>query len=240
MLKKIVVVFPFFIFSNVSFAQNSNLVTDFKQTQVVVSKEFQKCSKDRILGNCVAIALIKCALGQFGSLENIYKEFSKSDDGTFSITFNDNVKVQLSGNDIQLVKELSGIEPEVEGKYYESAIILYASICKRILVAKQEYDSRSCIQNYKNAVELLNSGFPTKTAYKLLGFQKENIAIPELNKNENAIIWCSAHAAYASEGTQDLLGKAIPLKNKKMRNLARYSRIKGAYKLVKTEILASK
>lgn len=214
-------------------AQNSRLITEFKQTNVVVSKEFQQCSKDDDLGNCVAIALIKCALGQYGSLDSIYSKFSTNEEGLYQITFNDGIHIQLAADEIEVVRELSGIQPIGQSEYYKNALILYASICRRILNDKQTYDPRNCIQNFKNAVEYLNSGYPTKSAHKLLGMGKEVINVKELQQNENAIIWCSAHAAYASKGIQDLLGKETPLKNKKMRNLVRYSKIKGAYKLTK-------
>jgi hypothetical protein len=212
------------------FGQNPNLITDFKQTKVVVSESFQKCSNDKKLGNCVAIAVIKCALGQFGSIEKVYKSFRKNDNGSFDIEFYDGFKISVTPEEINIARNISGIKANDSAAFFDDAIIIYASMSKRIYEKRNEF-SKKCIQSFTNAVEYLNSGFPTKNGNNLLGLDKTDLSVEESKVEPNAVIWCSAHAAYVSSGTQDLLGEAIQLKGNKMRNLARYRKIKGGYKL---------
>ncbi len=217
-----------------SFAQpgsmNQALITDFSQGLVKVSKEFQKCSGDHNLGNCATIALIKAALATFKTIDNVYSEFTRGEGGSYHMVFADGVIVDVSAAEVTMAKDLSGIK-NTGGKYYEDAIIMYASICKRILVQKED---PGCVHNFKNAVEDINSGHSTSSVHELLGLKRKDIPVSSLATCPGAVIWCSAHAAYCSMGMQDLLGEKVPIKNgKKMRNLARYSKIKGAYILTK-------
>lgn len=218
-----------------AYSQETDLISDFKQTVVTVSPQFQKCSDDKKLGNCVAIAVIKCALGQFKSIENVYDKFELVN-GVYKLTFVDGLNVEVLQEEVDIVKQLSGIKPVGDSKFYEDALVIYASMCKRILLNCTDYTTDKecrCVISFTNAVEMLNSGFTTDEGNTLLGMQKEYIDIDGVTSESNAVIWCSAHAAYSSGGHQDLLGDRIPIVNGKMRNLARYSKIKGAYKLIK-------
>ncbi|MRX41324.1 hypothetical protein GJU43_18710 [Flavobacterium sp. LC2016-23] len=228
-MKKLITTILFFGSSIFVFAQSSKLVTDFKQTTVIVSDQFADCNHDHKLGNCVSIAVIKCALGQFGAIENVFKSFIKNDDGSFNVEFFDGIKVKVTTSEIDIVKQISGITPNANSKYFEDAIIIYACMCKRIYEEAQS--EKKCILTFTNAVESLNSGYPTIDGSKLLGMDRTDLTLEQIKTEPNAVIWCSAHAAYISSGTQDLLGNPMPLRNNKMRNLARYSKIKGGYKL---------
>lgn len=210
---------------------NEVLITDFYQGKVKVTPGFQRCVNDNELGNCVTVALIKTALAEFKTIESIYKSYTEKN-GLIDIEFADGVKITIDRQEIEIVKQLSGIKKIIDSKYYESAMIIYTSICKRVLLQKNIY-SGACIQNFTNAVEYINCGFPTKSAHTLLGLRQVFLKARELETTPAAIIWCSAHAAYCSFGKQDLLGTVFLLDKRKMRNLVRKDRISNAYKLVK-------
>lgn len=210
---------------------NEALITDFYQGKVIVSEGFQNCVNDHVLGNCVAVALIKTALGEFGTVSGIYKNYSEQND-LINIEFADGIKAEINKQEIEIVQRLSGITKADDSKFYDAAIIIYASICKRVLVQKNIY-SAACIRDFTSAVEYINSGFPTKDAHTLLGLKKVPLPVSDLQTTQAAIVWCSAHAAYCSYAKQDLLGSKIFLKKNKMMNLKRYSRISDAYRLTK-------
>lgn len=214
-------------------AQNVNrvMISNFFQTEVKVSNAFQNCTGDRNLGNCVAIAVIKCALGQFETKENVFTRIVPDGNGNYNIQFADSLRLTLLAKEIQTVKDSSGIQRVPDSRYYEDAVILYASMCKRILLANGHYST--CIKNFSNAMEYLNSGYSATFGAELLGLKKKPVPIDNLLLEEDALIWCSAHAAYVSCGVQDLMGREVLLKKRKMRNVARYSRIREAFKLEK-------
>ncbi len=126
------------------------------------------CYKARKEGNCVTIALVKAALGTFTTLNNIYKDFKIKGD-SFFLKFNDNVSVAISKTEIDIVKNVSGIKPEVGTVYYDSAMIIYTSICKRIYLNKVKYPDTKCIFSFRNAVDYIDCGYGTDSAPELLG-----------------------------------------------------------------------
>jgi len=212
---------------------NNLLITDFHQGKVTTTDEFGKCIEDNVPGNCVAIALIKAALAEFKTVANIYKSYTVQN-GIISIEFADGFKVTINQEEIDIVKNLAGIQHAANSVYYDSAVIIYASICKRVLLDNNIFiKKRSCIKNFANAVEYINWGYPTVNAYGLLGLKQQFLDIRKLSAEPNAIIWCTAHAAYCTYGNQDLLGQPIVLHNKRMRNLKRFDRKNKAYKLIK-------
>jgi len=217
---------------------NIDIISDFYQGSVVVSKETQKCLKDNVLGNCVTIALIKSALVEFGSIEKIFTSYAESK-GTISCTFFDGLKLTVSKSEIKTVEKICGIKFKRKAKYYASAVKLYSIIAKRVLLRKDNY-SKKCIHNFKNAVEYLNSGFPTKKAPELLALSKKKIKRKKIKKYKSVIIWSSAHAAYCSYGGQDVAGKRKKIKNilgvRWMKNLRGIGApVSGAYILKRSQ-----
>lgn len=214
-------------------AQNDSLgeelIGDFYQGLVKVEPDTKKCLNDYKLGNCVAIALIKCALAQFGSIENIFEDYEVIENG-YAATFSDGQNVSLYDSEIQIVKEISGIRHKVSPKYYQSALILYGLICKKIFIEKQE--SSRCINSFKNAVEYINAGYPTKIAPQLLGLTGE-APKNKIQSYKAVVIWSRAHAAFASNGIQDIAGKRFFITSGKMRNMRGKGKIRGAFILTK-------
>lgn len=213
------------------------LINDFYQGSVKVSLETEKCLDDKNHGNCVTIALIKCALGEFKRIDNIFLSY-ESNAINVSVCFQDDFILDITNDEIEIVKNLSGIEKEENPQYYDSAIQLYTIICKRVFLEKEEYSER-CVNNFTNAVEYINAGFNTKGAHKLLSLKKEPVRkLAKLKQFDNVVIWSNAHASYYSNGFQDIFGKAYKVKKrifgfwmKNPRGLGGF--IQGAYRLSK-------
>lgn len=182
------------------------IISDFYQGKVTVRSETKTCLDDNVLGNCVTIALIKAALVTFNGKQPIFLNYSTSNN-TINVTFRDNLEVSVTTEDINMVKEISGIKPSPEAKYYEDAIELYALIAKRVYIKKDKY-APQCITDFKTAVEYLNCGFPTVRAPELLALKKTFIRKRNIRNYKSVIIRTGAHASYCSFGTQDILGKA--------------------------------
>ena len=223
---------------------SKHLVTDFGQTVVSVSSSFEKCSGDKNQGNCATIALVKASLAQFKTLNNIFKEFKQAGD-SFYFKFNDNIQASISTYDIDTVKKYSGIVKISNSVYYDSAMIIYAAICKRVLVAKQllhkerGYNNPNCILTFRDAVDYISSGYPTATVNELLGFKMEILSIADIPSESALIINDAAHAAYCSNGVQDILGKVFNVTDNRMENPKRNllgiktGKITGVYRLAK-------
>ncbi len=88
--------------------RSPNLINGFYQTVVDISPIFQSCNQDVSVGNCATIALVKACLGQFKTLNNIYRHFSVNAD-SFYFVFNDGVAVSVSKNEVDTVKKHSGL-----------------------------------------------------------------------------------------------------------------------------------
>lgn len=214
---------------------NTELIEDFYQGKVIVSNSFQSCDKDKVAGNCAAIAIIKASLAEFKTLENIFKKYKIRGDSTF-ITLQNNRSLIITNDEIKQVEKLAGIRKKENSLYYGNAIILYTIMCKQLLLFKPSVHG-ACINNFTNAVEYLNNGYSSKNAYKLLGFTTKNIVqipVDQLSKIPSAIIWSSSHAAFATYGKQDFLGKPVDINNNMMRNIKGFRQIsEGAYYLKK-------
>ncbi|WP_298517498.1 hypothetical protein [uncultured Kordia sp.] len=186
------------------------IITDFYQTVVTIRPETKACLDDYKNGNCVTIALIKAALAQFGSIEDIFNKYEE-DFESIQVTFRDGYVLTTTVNDFEIVRHISGIEKIKDSQYYETAIKLFAIIAKRIHLQKENY-SEKCIHSFKHAVEYLNSGYPTGIAHKLLALDKKKIKIRKIKKYKSVIIRSGAHASYCSYGLQDIMGKAVKIK----------------------------
>ena len=211
---------------------DEEIISDFFQGTVIIREETKKCLKDYKNGNCVAIALIKAALVQFESIENIfslYKEF----DNQIKVTFKDSFEVSVNREEIDIVKKISGIEDKSNSVYYQTGIKLYAIICKRIYLSKEMYSTK-CINSFLDAVEYLNSGYPTKKAYHLLALDRKRISPKKITSFKSVIIYSGAHASYCNYGYQDIMGTKNKIKNilgvrwmKNPRGIG--GKVKGAY-----------
>lgn len=222
------------------------LVKDFYQAGVTVSKDFKKCTGDDKVGNCATIALIKASIAQFGSLNNIYSDIQFEPNGTINFIFSDGVKLNVTMAERKVAGKLGGFGKNRTSKnsiYLDSAIMMYASICKRVLLEKKI----KCVKNFDKAVQYINSGYPTKNVYKLLGFDSVNVKFSDIKNHKAVIAWCRAHAAYINYGTQDCFGynKEIRIVKRgsrkvyQMRNSRTYDDISGAYILTKDKSAAS-
>jgi len=186
------------------------IITDFYQTVVTIRPETKACLNDYKNGNCVTIALIKAALVQFSSIEDIFTSYEE-DLERIKVTFKDGYTLTTNVADFEIVQNISGIK-KIEGSlYYETAIKLYAIVAKRIYLQKENY-SKKCIHSFKHAVEYLNSGYPTGIAYKLLALGKKKIKIRKIKNYKSVIIRSGAHASYCSYGLQDIMGKEAKIK----------------------------
>ncbi len=236
-MKKIIVSsFLLLLFSISTKAQNNinneEIISDFYQGTVIVSPEMAACTKDRVHGNCVSIAIVKAALVEFESIENVFKEY-KVKGSVVYCTFQDDVSVNVSPEEIQLTKDLSGFVKTENAKYYEDGILLYALMCKRILVLKNQYADK-CLNDFQDAVEFLNTGFITENGNELLALKKDDVKKKQLKSKKSAVIWTRAHAAYCSYGMQDILGKKHKIKGKWMKNPRGWGGlISNAYTLTK-------
>lgn len=228
-MKKIIVIFFIQIAANIAFSQDKAVfITDFYQGLVTVSVEFQKCNENKKLGNCATIALIKASLAEFGDVGNIFKKYSTTGD-SISCTFNDGISVSIKENDRDVVKKLSGIKKPDNSKYYETAITIYALICKRLVFAKI-----GCVLNFENAVEYLNSGYSTPNVPELLALKSISVRIKDLKNYPSVIIYTSAHAAFCTNGYQDFLGESHKIKLNWMKNpIGIGGKISGAFRLTK-------
>ena len=221
-----------------------HLITDFGQTSVTVSDNFERCSNDHNQGNCATIALVKAAVAQFKTLKNIFKEFKQNGD-SFYLKFNDDIEATISKQEIDIVKQYSGIANISNSVYYDSSMIVYTAICKRVLVAKNTlhrsrgYNNPDCIVSFRDAVDYISSGYPTATVCELLGLKFKVLGVADIVSESALIINDSAHAAYCSNGIQDILGKEFSITENRMKNPRRSflwssnGKITGVYKLLK-------
>ena len=238
-MKKSVIIFLLFIFiSNDLVAQSplsDRLIGDFYQTIVAPDKKMKKCIHDNKWGNCVAIALIKAAIAEFKTIENIYKSYRLTDDKII-IIFNDGLEIEVTANEIESARKFSAFGRGNNSVYYDSAIIVYASICKRILVYKkiQKEENKKCINNFEDAMYFINSGYSTEISASLLGLHFVSKNLNDLGSLESAIIRTSAHTAFCTQGVQDISGNRFIVHDGLMKNPASGPRpIKGIYILAK-------
>lgn len=224
------------------------LVEDFYQAGVTVGEDFKKCTGDDKVGNCATIALIKASIAQFGSLNNIYQEIRFNPDSTIHFTFNDGVELDVTVEERRIAGKLGGFGRNRTTRssiYRDSAIMMYASICKRILLEKLK-DKSKCVTNFDKAVRFINSGYNTGNVYKLLGLDSIRVRFADIRNHEAVIAWCSAHAAYINNGTQDCFGHSKEIRSVKrgrrqvyqMRNSVAFDDINGAYILTKAKSTA--
>jgi hypothetical protein len=197
---------------------NERLIKDFYQGNVEVNNTLNACIKDNEWGNCVAIAVIKAALGKFKTINNIYKEYDTKNNMVY-ITFNDGVQISLSKEELDIVNTLAKFEKSENSVYYNDAIIIYASMCKRALVRKNVYNQTGhCIANFTDAVSFINSGYSTPSCGELLGLKLVSIRKSKIKTTEAVIINTSAHTAFCSYGTQDNVGRTYVIKLNHMKN----------------------
>lgn len=246
-MKKILFLLALFTSTLSAMAQNElskHLVTDFGQTFVTVSPSFEKCSGDGNKGNCATIALVKASIAQFKTLNNIFKEFKSVGDSLY-FKFNDNIEASISRQDIDTVIKYSGIVDLSNSIYFDSAMIVYTAICKRVFVTKQlllrgsGYNNPDCIITFRDAVDYISSGYPTATVNELLGFKMDILSISNIPSEPALIINDAAHAAFCSNGIQDISGRKFLVTGNRMENPRRNllgvktGKITGVYKLAK-------
>jgi hypothetical protein len=245
--------------SEVAAAQNTplpDLVTDFRQAGAHIDQAFKACSLDTLPGNCATIALIKAALAEFGTINVIFTTFQRDADSTRCI-FRDGTRVAVGSGELATVRDSSGIAAaRVSGMstFQQDAITMYALICKRMWVLRNDFTDHNgskgkCVKSYLNAVSLLNSGYPTRDAFRLLALDTVRItSFGRLATIRAAIIYSSSHAAFCSNNRQDRFGTVFTVyqvfetrkpTGRWMMGLARkrgstiipVSRILGAYRL---------
>ncbi|WP_046757503.1 hypothetical protein [Kordia jejudonensis] len=186
------------------------IIQDFYQGKVTIRPETKACLDDYKNGNCVTIALIKAALVQFESIEGIFNSFEETATETH-VQYRDGFDVTVNLEEIDIVKNISGIKSIENTEYYKTAIKLYAIIAKRIYLQKENYNDK-CITSFMHAVEFLNSGYPTRIAHKLLALGKQKIRIKKIKNHKSVIIRSGAHASYCSYGIQDIMGKTYKIR----------------------------
>lgn len=211
------------------------MITDFFQTIVEKDEQMAKCLDDEVWGNCVVIALIKTALVEFGSVNNVYSSYRNTGDEIF-ITFNDGLQVTLTKEELKEAEQSAKFGREAGSKYFNDAIIVYASICKRVQVHKtgviEKY--KKCVNTFRDGILFINSGFPTDNCGVLLGLKLVERKAGEQSSLNAAIIRTAAHTAYCSEGVQDINGNRHVIVNNKMKNPRGPSkRIKKVFTLAK-------
>ncbi len=213
---------------------NQVLITDFSQDFVQMDPVFADCINDHEWGNCVTIGIVKCAMAEFRSIKNIYREFHVSPD-SISVIFNDGVKLSITTAEIQTAKTLAGMKHREPSAYYDSAMIVFTSICKRVLLRKEIYpDDSHCIHTFADAVKYINSGYATGSAGELLGLKLMPIEQKQFKNYAAAIVRTGAHTAYCTNGTEDFLGTSYVVTNNRMKNPIGPKRaIKAAYILSK-------
>lgn len=194
------------------------LISDFYQTQVAYDGSYAACIDDHEWGNCVSIAVIKASLAEFKTVKAIYKGFSIKNDTVF-IVFNDDLKIFVSNEERNMAAGMAGFGKGINSMYYDTAIIIYASICKRALERKYIYPADSaCLHTFKDAVYFINSGYSTGSAGELLCLKLSPVGKKEALHSNAAIIRTSAHTAFCTKGVQDFLGRRHPVKMLWMRN----------------------
>ncbi|MFK7784866.1 MAG: hypothetical protein AB8B56_07115 [Crocinitomicaceae bacterium] len=210
----------------------NDIIGDFYQGLVKIREETKKCLDDYKNGNCVTIALIKAALVQFGSIDKIFSEYSVGNEEV-TVKFMDGITVSISNEEKGVVRDISGVKKKDNSEFYETGIELFAIIAKRVFLLKADF-SEKCIHTFRDAVEYLNSGYPTKNAPKLLALDKQHVRKKSLNQYKSVIIYSSAHAAYCSYGNQDVAGRSNKVKRllgvSWMKNLRGVGgKVKGAF-----------
>lgn len=211
----------------------TDLITGFYQTNVPFDARLAKCFGDDVWGNCVAIAMIKAAAAEFGSYRAIYQDW-KEDNNATALTFNDGLKLTLSAEELKIARRLCGFGIRPDFRDSNDVLVVYASMCKRIFLKKDNYSSGHCIQSFSDAVHFLNSGYSTKYAGDLLGLKMMRIKSSKLKNTSATIIHTGAHTAFCTYGIQDDQGTAHLIKRPFMRNaIGPAMLISKCYKLTK-------
>lgn len=235
-MTKNIVLLLFISFHINSVAQNieKTLISDFKQGNVIVPNSFKECTGDKIIGNCVAIALIKTALAEFKSVEKVFRKMEKIGNITY-ITFYDGDTATVTLDNIRLVKDNAGILSSSDSLYYNDAVFLYACMCKKYMnYYASKHKNAKCFDSFVKCIYRINSGYTTKIAHHLLGLSWDTIPIQNIHKYSALVIYSNNHTVYCANGEQDLFGEAVFIKNGKMYNSTakRYrKKIKGAFRL---------
>jgi hypothetical protein len=183
-----------------------DLITGFYQDEVLQDPQIATCLNDYTWGNCVTIAAIKVAIATFGSVKQIYTAYVWQGD-TLHITFRDGLQITLSRADTAQARNAFGVLQGNAGwMHRDSAIIVYASICMRAFVRKDQYPQGSCMHSFHDALGFINAGYTTGNAGELLGIKLIRIRLRDLKGSRAAIVRSSAHAAFCTYGAQDIEG----------------------------------
>ncbi len=191
-----------------SAAQNArmDLITGFYQDEVLQDPQMATCLNDDTWGNCVTIATIKAAIATFGSVNKVYTSYQWQDD-ILHLTFRDGLQITLSRADTAQAHVAFGVLQGNTGwMHRDSAIIVYASICMRAFVRKDQYPQGNCMHSFHDALGFINAGYTTGNAGELLGLKLTRIRLHDLKQSKGAIIRSSAHAAFCTYGWQDIDG----------------------------------
>ena len=183
-----------------------DLITGFYQDEVLQDPQMAICLNDDTWGNCVTIATIKAAIAAFGSVRHIYNAYEWRGD-TLHVTFRDGLQITLSRADTAQARTAFGVLQGHAGWVHrDSAIIVYASICMRAFVHKEQYPQGSCMHSFHDGLNFINAGYTTDNAGELLGIKLVRIRLRDLKGSLAAIIRSSAHAAFCTYGWQDIEG----------------------------------
>jgi hypothetical protein len=195
------------------------LITDFFQGNVKVDSAFAACTADDKHGNCAAIAVIKAALADFGSIDRIFTVFRRESDSV-RCTFRDGTVIVIGEGQRTIVRNTADLRAGTPATFHEDAITLYALICKRMWVRRSAFTPSKkfskCVHSYRDAVMYLNSGYPTIHAYRLLAL--DNVAITDystLATLPSAIVYSSVHAGFVTMGQQDRFGESFPIQQRR-------------------------
>ncbi|WP_151086333.1 hypothetical protein [Hymenobacter baengnokdamensis] len=219
MVKSAFITVGLLVSSRLSYAQSHpQLISDFRQTSAVIDSAFGHCSGDTGPGNCTTIALIKAALAEFGSINAVFTSFRRAADST-RCTFHDGTRVAVGAGELDTVRKMAGIRA-LKGQtsaFQQDALTMYTLICKRMWVLHKDFTDRNnaksgCVKSFTNAVSLLDSGYPTRDAYRLLALQAVWITdYSRLATIPAAVIYSGPHAAFCTMGQQDRFGTTFSI-----------------------------
>jgi hypothetical protein len=211
-----------------------DLISGFSQGSVTLNPVFNQCLQATKWGNCVTVATIKAAIGEFKTVKNIYNSLDTAG-GLIYITFNDEVKITLSQDELKQAANLCSFNHQPNYPKYDSVVMVYASICKRALADKAFYADGHCLNTFSDAANFINSGYYTYQAYELLGLQLVPVDKTEIWNLESAIIQGRYHTTFCSYGYEDILGGNYRIVLYRMKNPIGIipSAIQNVYRLAK-------
>lgn len=209
------------------------LIQGFYQGNVDVDARMAQCLRDKVWGNCVTIGLVKTAAAQFGGFRETVRSWTNEGDN-IQLVFHDGDSVWLHPADTSTVRLHTRLKEQAGGyPHMDSVTVILSGICRRIIKNRSSYFNAHCVNDIRDAMLYLNSGYPTANAGTLLGLRQIAVSSPDLRTSPALLLQCRAHAAFCSYGMQDVWGKPRPI-DRKMYNAVRKTRITAYYIFAKS------